>query len=205
MPKIIPFNGIRYNSKNISNYICPPYDVISPSQKKELLGRSIYNAVKIELPENYSSAKENFDKWKGEGCLLKEKLPSLYLYEQSFKYKGKKYIRTGFFALLKTEKLGKSIFPHEKTHSGPKIDRFNLLKVTKINTSPIFCLFSDKKNIFYSISNRIKEKKPTSIAKLSETSEKVWAINDMKIINILKKMLDNNKILIAKCWIIIRF
>ncbi|OGS44069.1 MAG: hypothetical protein A2539_00140 [Elusimicrobia bacterium RIFOXYD2_FULL_34_15] len=197
MPKITEFKGIRYNSKDISNYICPPYDVISQSQKNELLGKSIYNAVKIELPENYSSAKENFDKWKREECLLKEKLPSFYLYEQSFIYKGKRYIRTGFFALLKTEKLGKSIFPHEKTHKGPKIDRLNLLKTTKINTSPIFCLFSDKKNVFGNISKKIKARVPTSVAILQETTEKVWAITDTTIINTLKKLLDNNKILIA--------
>ncbi|MFH1540973.1 MAG: DUF1015 domain-containing protein [Elusimicrobiota bacterium] len=197
MANIIPFRAVKYNKKNISSLICPPYDIISPAEKKLYLKKNLYNAVRIELPEDYYSAKKNFDLWKAKKVLIRDLSPSFYIYEQSFKLEGKKYIRSGFFALLKTEQFGKNIFPHEKTLSKPKQDRFNLIKISKINTSPIFCLFSDRKKMFSKITEKIKKQTPNEFAKFSDISEKMWTISDEKTINFLKDILKNNKILIA--------
>ncbi|MFH0948410.1 MAG: DUF1015 domain-containing protein [Elusimicrobiota bacterium] len=197
MTDIIPFRAIRYNKKNISGLICPPYDIISPSEKKLYLKKNPYNAVRIELPEDYQSAKKNFDLWLSKKVLIRDTHPSFYIYEQNFKFEGKKYVRSGFLALLKTEQFGKNIFPHEKTLSKPKQDRLNLLKRTRINTSPIFCLFSDRKKMFSKITEKIKRQSPTEFARFSDISEKMWAVSDEKTINFLKIILINNKILIA--------
>ncbi|MBI5573343.1 MAG: DUF1015 domain-containing protein, partial [Elusimicrobia bacterium] len=197
MAKIIPFRAVRYNKKNISDLICPPYDIISSAEKQLLLKKSPYNAIKIELPESYISARKNFDLWKSKKILIKDEKPSFYFYEQSFKIKGRNYVRTGFFSLLKTEKFGKNIFPHEKTHTAPKLDRLNLLNSTNINTSPIFCLFSDKKEIFRKIVLKIKKQKPLTFACLPNGREKLWIIDDKKTIKALENLLKNNKILIA--------
>ncbi|MDO8733626.1 MAG: DUF1015 family protein, partial [Elusimicrobiota bacterium] len=66
-----------------------------------------------------------------------------------------------------------------------------------INTSPIFCLFSDKKEIFRKIVLKIKKKKPLAFAYLPNGKEKMWKISDKKIIKALENLLKNNKILIA--------
>lgn len=197
MIEIIPFSAIRYNKKNISDLICPPYDIISPKDKTGYLKKNPYNAVRIELPENYQSARKNFDLWLSKKILIRDSAPSFYIYEQSFRFKEKKYVRSGFFAVLKTEKFGKNIFPHEKTRIAPKLDRLNLLKTTNINTSPIFCLFSDKKEIFGKIVLKIKKEKPLVFAYLPNGKEKMWSIDDKKIIKALINLLKNNKILIA--------
>ncbi len=197
MAEIIPFRAVRYDKKNISDFICPPYDIISLPEKKLYLKKNLCNAIKIELPKNYHSAKKNFDLWLSKKVLIRDLSPSFYFYEQRFKFKGKKYNRCGFFALLKTEKFGKNIFPHEKTHTAPKLDRLNLLKATGINTSPIFCLFSDKKEIFRKIVLKIKKEKPLTFAYLPNGKEKMWKISDKKTIKVLKNLLKNNKILIA--------
>ena len=41
------FNGIRYSKANITNEICPPYDVISPEEKTKLKKNSKYNMVQL--------------------------------------------------------------------------------------------------------------------------------------------------------------
>lgn len=197
MIKISPFYAVRYNKKNISDFICPPYDIISSSAKTSYLKKSPYNMVRIELPENYQSARKSFDLWLSKKILIRDLSPSFYIYEQSFSFNKKKYVRCGFFALLKTEKFGKNIFPHEKTHTAPKLDRLNLLKTTNINTSPIFCLFSDKKEIFRKIILKIKKQKPLAFAHLPNDKEKLWIIDDEKIIKEFKNLIGNNKILIA--------
>ncbi|MEW6556219.1 MAG: DUF1015 domain-containing protein [Elusimicrobiota bacterium] len=199
MPKIIPFCATRYSKTDISDLICPPYDIISDRERQLLLKKSPYNAVRIELPENYSTAKQEFDLWKSKQILVKDKKPAFYFYEQSFKFKGKRYTRCGFFALLKTEKFGNKggIFPHEKTYTAPKLDRLNLLKATNINTSPIFCLFSNTKSVFRKINDKIKKYAPSAFTKSRDISEKMWVIDDDKTILLLKNLLKNNKILIA--------
>ena len=197
MAEIIPFSAVRYNRKNISDLICPPYDIISPSGKTGYLKKNPYNAVRIELPEDYLSVRKNFDLWLSKKILIKDLAPSFYIYEQSFRFKEKKYVRSGFFAVLETEKFGKNIFPHEQTHKKPKLDRLNLLKTTDINTSPIFCLFSDRKEIFKKIVLKIKNKSPLAFAYLPNCKEKMWSIDDKKTIKTLENLLKNNKILIA--------
>ena len=45
------FNGIRYSKENITNEICPPYDVISPEEKAQLKKKSKHNMVQLELSD----------------------------------------------------------------------------------------------------------------------------------------------------------
>src|SRR6266850_4584429 len=48
------FRAVRYDERAagpLSDLICPPYDVISPTQREELLARSERNFVRVELPE----------------------------------------------------------------------------------------------------------------------------------------------------------
>ena len=51
----------------------------------------------------------------------------------------------GFFARLRLEPFGpgSGVLPHERTLSGPKEDRYKLLRATGINTSPVVGLFED--------------------------------------------------------------
>ncbi|MCL4553876.1 MAG: DUF1015 domain-containing protein, partial [Actinobacteria bacterium] len=52
MPVVRPFRAWRYPSdQDLNALTAPPYDVISPSQRDELLGLSADNVVALELPE----------------------------------------------------------------------------------------------------------------------------------------------------------
>src|SRR5205823_2103305 len=70
-----------------------------------------------------------------------------YPYIQSFEHNGKTFHRRGFIALVKLEPFGKGghVVPHEKTHKGPILDRLKLMKVTRMQLSPIFGLFNDNR------------------------------------------------------------
>jgi len=53
-------------------------------------------------------------------------------------------MRTGFIAAVRLEDFGSgTIKPHERTFSGPKADRLNLLRATKVNFNPIFAFYAD--------------------------------------------------------------
>ena len=205
MAIIKAFNGVRYSKANITNEICPPYDVISAEEKKKLKAKSKYNMVQLELSDpkgkrnKYAQANVLFKEWLDKNVLLQETKPALYFYEQALVDHGKKMVRRGFFAALKIENPhGGAVKAHEKTLSKPKADRLSLLKAVKANLSPIFLLFNDDKKKIVNLCKKISKKKPTSVATDKEkTNHKLWVIDDAKIVKEVESSLKNKKTFIA--------
>ena len=51
MAEIRPFHGVHYNpllTNNLTEVICPPYDIISPQMEQELRQKSEYNFIRLE-------------------------------------------------------------------------------------------------------------------------------------------------------------
>ncbi len=205
MAIIKAFNGIRYSKTNITKEICPPYDVISPEEKKNLKKSSKYNMVQLELSDpdknrnKYAQSNFLFKQWLKDGSLIQDEKPALYFYEQIFKDHGKKMIRRGFFSALKLENPhGGAVKAHEKTLAKPKADRLSLLKAVKANLSPIFLLFNDDKKKIVSMCKNIAKTKPSVTAVDKEgTYHKLWVITDEKIIADVTKTLATKKTFIA--------
>ena len=129
MTKIKAFDAVRYAKDNITNYICPPYDVIGPEEKARLQKLSPYNIVNIKLSDakgkknKYVNASRLFKEWENEGILKRDCKPAYYFYEQIFEDHGIKMTRRGFFAALKLENPHSAkgaVKPHEKTLAKPK-------------------------------------------------------------------------------------
>ncbi|MDR3112035.1 MAG: DUF1015 domain-containing protein [Elusimicrobiota bacterium] len=205
--EIKAFSGIRYKEQIITNFICPPYDVIDEKQKEKLHKLSKFNMVNIELPDEtptktkYKNAAAIFQEWQKIGVLAKESLPALYFYEQVFDDGGIKMTRRGFFSALKLENphsAKTSIKPHEKTLAGPKADRLKLIKAIKANVSPIFGLFNDESKVIVDICKKIAKKAPVSTAIDSQgTFHKLWVISDQNIIKNIVEYVSSKKLFIA--------
>ncbi len=155
MPVIQPFAGWRYDpaQADYARVAMPPYDVVNEEYQNELYRRDPKNSVRIiygkvfatdsEGDNRYSRAATHLDQWREEGLLIQDK-PALYLYDQEFSAEGLTYQRHGFFARVLLSEWGEAgVFPHEKTLSGPKEDRLNLMKAVKGNPGPVFGLLSD--------------------------------------------------------------
>jgi uncharacterized protein (DUF1015 family) len=200
-----PFMGVRYNLEKVllKQVIAPPYDVITDEMKETLKGRSSSNVVALDLPDGdddkYKNAAHLFEAWKKDGTLQKDKEAGFYLYEQIYNFGGKEYVRTGFVGLLKLEELGKgSVFPHEKTLSGPKKDRFELMKTTKSNLSQIFGLYMDKENKLTAPFSNVKKNLPVASAVDDEgVKNTIWQINDRKVIEEIESFMRDKAIYIA--------
>ena len=58
MADVRPFNALHYDLGvvgSLQDVAAPPYDVIDAAQRAELLERSPYNAVAIDLPKPYGA------------------------------------------------------------------------------------------------------------------------------------------------------
>ncbi|HPI04093.1 MAG TPA: DUF1015 domain-containing protein, partial [Candidatus Goldiibacteriota bacterium] len=173
MAEVKPFSSVHYSSAkvDISKVIMPPYDIIRDTSV--YYSMSPYNVVRIDkgndeagdndAENKYTRAAANLKKWLSEGVLQRDKEECYYIYTQEYLTPdGKKHEMAAFFGLVKLEEFEKKVvLPHEKTHSGPKVDRLLLMRQTKSNTSPILSLYFDAEKKVDSIIRRyMAEEKP---------------------------------------------
>jgi uncharacterized protein (DUF1015 family) len=195
MVDIAPFRALRYSvqkkSGNISEYICPPYDVISHEEREVLVHRSPQNVVQMELPEadaggadQYKHAAELLDQWKDQGVLQSDRKAAFYLLETTFRIHDafapkSKLKRYGVLAALRLETPGKgAVHPHERTLPKAKEDRLHLLRAVKTNVSPIFGLFFDTKKEWGKwVKNVIKTKPLVQGSEKKDLEHQMWKID----------------------------
>ena len=154
MVDILPFRGVRYDPAKagaaLADLAAPPYDVISPAEQDALYAKHPANIVRLILgreDDKYTSAATLFRKWLASGVLAADDTPSFYVYRQTFSdpITGQEFPeRLGLVCLLKLEDYSAgNVLPHEKTLSGPKADRLELLRATSAQFESIYGLFSD--------------------------------------------------------------
>ena len=129
----------------LDEVVCPPYDIISERERLELLGRSPYNVVRVELPDGqYQEAARLLHEWTSNGALAREGRPAIYGYRMSYiSAEGEPRQTLGAIGALVLEPPGQGILPHEETTPKAKSDRLELIRATQANTSPIWCLCSE--------------------------------------------------------------
>jgi uncharacterized protein (DUF1015 family) len=159
VPLIRPFRALRYAADHVPDLavlVAPPYDVVSPEERQRLIDRDPRNVIRIELPveeqgdqpdDRYRRAARTLAEWRSTGVLHKDPRPAFYVYEQTYRVPGTSVERTcrGFFARLRLEPFGpgSGVLPHERTLTGPKEDRYKLLRATGVNISPVVGLYAD--------------------------------------------------------------
>jgi uncharacterized protein (DUF1015 family) len=159
VPDIRAFRALRYDPASIADLslvMAPPYDVIDAAERERLLARHPANVVRLDLPteeprdepdDRYRRAARVLAGWRSDGTFRKDPHPSVYVYEQTYRVPGTNVTRTqrGFFARIRLEAYGpgSGILPHERTMSGPREDRYKLLRATGVNTSPVVGLYDD--------------------------------------------------------------
>jgi Protein of unknown function (DUF1015) len=141
-----PFRALRYDpavAGPLESLVAPPYDVIGPEQREELLGLSPYNVVHLTLPDSETEAAESLGDWQERGVLVRDGEPACWWLAQE--YVGPDGVarrREGFVAALQVEPYeNRVVLPHERTHQGPKEGRLRLLQATHTQLEPLFFLW----------------------------------------------------------------
>jgi uncharacterized protein (DUF1015 family) len=209
--EVSPFRGIRYNQRivgDLAQVICPPYDVITPEQKRLYYKKSDYNAIRLEFPEptgdRYQRAAITLQQWLKHGILQYDSVSSFYLHDHRFEYSGEKMVRRGLIARVKLEPWGSGIYPHEETSSKAKSDRLQLMQACRANFSPLFSLYHDSERKVAPILSHVAQKKPLMLLQAersnlpdSNEAHTLWAITDPAIKRELSQFLSSQPIYIA--------
>jgi uncharacterized protein (DUF1015 family) len=146
MAVVKPFRAERYDESKagpLERLVAPPYDVISPEQREELLARSPYNVVHLTLPDDEEQAGREVTAWRDQGVLSRDPEPGYWFLSQDYVGPdGIQRTRSGLVASLRAEPYESGVvLPHERTHRGPKEGRLRLLRATRTQLEPIFLLY----------------------------------------------------------------
>jgi uncharacterized protein (DUF1015 family) len=148
-----PFLALHYDLTRVGSLqdvAAPPYDVIDAAQRAQLLSRSPFNVVEIDLPQAgpgedpYAHAATTLEDWERDGILRQDREPALWALTQEYTAPdGSRHNRHAILARVRVEDYGPGrVRPHERTQPGPKKDRLDLTRATRHNLSPIFSLTS---------------------------------------------------------------
>ena len=153
MPRFEPFRGVRYPADRFdpARVTAPPYDVISPAERRELVAASPENVVRIDLPvpdpgrpdaDPYAAAAALWEQWRAAGVLVDDPEPSFTVYRmESVDEDGEPRRTTGVVGALELSRPGEGgILPHEYTTPKAKSDRLDLLRSTSANLSAVWGL-----------------------------------------------------------------
>ena len=141
-----PFRALRYDPRfagPLDALVAPPYDVISPVERRGYLGRSPYNVVHLTLPDSEEQAAADLEAWRDAGVLAREEEPRYWWVAQDYTGPdGVPRTREGLAASIPvTPYEAGEVLPHERTHAGPKEGRLRLLRATRTQLEPIFVFY----------------------------------------------------------------
>jgi uncharacterized protein (DUF1015 family) len=172
MPRVAPFRGLHYSFArfaadgvpdrvrlageddtppnrlaDLTDVVCPPYDVISDEQRRDLLARHDRNAVRLEYSaehDPHAAAATTLRDWLSDGTLERRDEPAVYSYRHATSSAPDEPMVEGVLVRVLLEPWGDGIRPHEHTMPGPKADRLALLRATRTQLSPILALYFDR-------------------------------------------------------------
>ena len=139
----------------LGGVLAPPYDVVDDAQRDVLYGRDLRNIVRVDFGveyaddepgrgDRYTRAAHFLTSWLELGVLVRESAPAMYVHDHEFQLPdGVLRHRRGILAIVPAEPWERGeLLPHERTLRGPKADRLALLRTLRVQTSPVFAVWS---------------------------------------------------------------
>ncbi len=202
MATVRPFRGVRYNPnkiRDLSQVVCQPYDRVRYGLQEKYYDLHPYNMVRITKGKEeegdradgdnvYTRANDYYRAWLDSGHLLHDGDPAFYVYRQTFTLSnGTELTRSAFVAALELVEFEAGVvLPHERTLSGPKVDRLNLMRATAANFGQIFMLYPDPENRINAIFDVAVNERPPDLDVREmfekEVLQQVWVVNDGEVL-----------------------
>ena len=213
MAKIFPFRSLRYslNKVSIDKVVTQPYDKISKEMQERYYALHPNNIIRIILgkaaPEDtaaknvYTRAAAYLKEWRTSGVLEQLPEPAFFVYFQRFTVPGTTEVRVrkGFVGAGQLEDYkNKIVFPHERTLSGPKKDRLELLRHTRTQFEQIFMLYEDPEQRIDNRLDEISRQQPDiQIDDEYGVEHTAWIVSDPETVATIQREMAEKKLVIA--------
>ena len=214
MAQVFPFRAFRFNPQlaPFDRVLTQPYDKISPQRQAEYYAMHPHNLIAVEKGRTserddahnsvYTRAAAKVEEWIRDSVLLQDPAPAFYAYTQEFIVPGSNQRRTrrGFIGAGQLEDYSAGVvFRHEHTLSGPKADRLELLRHTRLHTGQLFMLYSDpQQRVDAVLAEAEKSAAPaTELTDEYGVIHRLWPIAESERIQTIEQAMADQKLVIA--------
>jgi uncharacterized protein (DUF1015 family) len=196
-----PFRGLRPTiaDDRLGKLLCPPYDVIDPGLRDQLLAADRDNAVAVVLPEptpeGYAAAGARLERWVRDGRYAPDPQPVLYVYE--LRDAGGAATRGLLGAVELRPAEDGVILPHENTMAGPVADRLEVMTATGTDLEPIYLVY-DGGGPASELLRSVDAQDPLATASTPDgITHRLWSISDPDALRTVADDLGTRRALIA--------
>jgi uncharacterized protein (DUF1015 family) len=185
---LAPFRALRYDpaSVDLATVLAPPYDIIDDAERAELAAGSPYNVVRLSLPRGddgepsaYDAARRTLEQWRGEGVLVPDPSPALYVYEE----RSDGHVQRGLIgALGLTPAEDGIVLPHENTMAGPVADRLALMTAVGGDLEPIFLVYDGGGAASRLVAEADRQEPDVTVTTQDGITHRLWAVTDPAVL-----------------------
>lgn len=213
MAEIRPFRAVQFRTPPIpiEKVVTQPYDKITPRMRERYLAAHPNNLVRIlrplddpeTVPERspYQSAAETWRRWVREGVVTTRPEPAVFAYYQRFRApgSGQTLTRKGIVALTRLESYDRGVvLPHERTLSGPREDRLELLRQTRTHFGQVFLMYSDPaRRTEVLLDEAIASETSLEVQDEYGVAHRIWALTSPELIRSVREHLASERLVIA--------
>jgi len=198
MSKIQAFRAYRPASGMEEKVASPPYDVMNSAEARKMAEgnpESFLHVIKpeIDLPENvdlysdlvYATARANFVKMIDNGFLIREEVPSLYLYKQIMNGHSQVGIVVGASVKEYEQNLIKK---HEFTRKKKEDDRTRHVAEVNANAGPVFLTYRSQAEIDAKVNEIMLTDPIYDFTAPDGVQHTVWVVSDVDDIKEFEKL-----------------
>ncbi|MBZ5526667.1 MAG: DUF1015 domain-containing protein [Acidobacteriia bacterium] len=214
MAQVYPFRAYRYNpaKADFRRVLTQPYDKITPAMQEKYYAADPHNLITVEkgrvhatdTPQDnvYTRAAAALNAWMAGDMLVADAAPCFYAYLQEYTIPGtqEKRTRVSFIGAGKLEEYEAGVvFRHERTLTGPKADRLELLRHTQTHTGQIFMIYSDASCRVDAILREVAAAgaPATDVRDEYGVAHRLWPVSDAAKIAEIQKVMAGQKLVIA--------
>ncbi len=197
MSLITPFTAYRPARDAVYRIACPPYDVVSDEQARNLAlddSASYVRVIRAEVdfpPETdphseavYDQARKNLHDLIARGFISKTAGPCLYIY----RLRRRDRCQTGLVAAVSLKEYEQDLIKkHEVTRPDKENDRLRHLETVAANTGMIFLTYRARAGIDGLIEKHCAAKPELEFVAVDGVSHELWIIDDPRDIALLRE------------------
>lgn len=228
MAQIFPFRAFRYSPARagvpLEKLLTQPYDKITPAMQERYSSLSPHNLIPIELGKAepgdtpassvYTRAAAWLQEELRQGVIVQDPRPAFYAYFQEYTVpgtgspdsgepfdsaQGRRKTRKGLIGLVQLEDYtARVVHPHERTLTGPKKDRLELLRHTRTHTGQLFLLYDDpRREVERLLGEQARAAPAASLTDEYGVTHKLWVADAPETVRQLQEWFADKKLVIA--------
>jgi uncharacterized protein (DUF1015 family) len=187
MATVLPFRALRPPNELVEKVSCPPYDVPSEKEARELAADNPSSLLRVKRPEIefgvgtdphaeavYERAATNFAKFRREGWLVQDATPAYFVYRLQMG----KHAQTGIVGVCAVDEYDNgTIKKHEKTRQDKEDDRTRHIIVTKSQYGPVLMTYRNSPSLTKVMNDVMKGDPEYELTDEHKVVHTVWRVD----------------------------